>query len=48
VLVVGEDWGGNVAPIVAAIGLILAGVVALERAPQVAGVLGAGAGEPAK
>jgi drug/metabolite transporter (DMT)-like permease len=47
VLVVGEDWGGEVAPIAAALALIVAGVVALARAPQVAGLLGAEAREGA-
>jgi drug/metabolite transporter (DMT)-like permease len=38
--VVGENWGGSVPAIAVALVLIVAGVVALARAPQVAGLLG--------
>ncbi len=38
--VVGESWDGSVAVILAALALVVAGVVALGRAPQVAGLLG--------
>ena len=48
VIVVGEDWGGEVAPIAAALALIVAGVVALARAPQVAALIGAEAREGAR
>ena len=39
VLVVGEDWAGSKGPIAVAIALVVAGVVALARAPQVAGLM---------
>jgi hypothetical protein len=39
-MVVGEDWSGSVPAIAAALALIVAGVVALMRAPQVSGLLG--------
>jgi hypothetical protein len=44
VVVVGEDWRGDAAPIAVALALIVAGVVALARAPQVARLLGSGGG----
>jgi drug/metabolite transporter (DMT)-like permease len=45
-IVVGESWSGSIAAIVAALALIVAGVVGLMRAPQVAGLLGGeGAGQ---
>jgi len=40
VTVVGESWAGSIAPIVVALALVAAGVVALARAPHVAGLLG--------
>jgi drug/metabolite transporter (DMT)-like permease len=39
-LVVGEDWSGSTPAIVVALALVVAGVVALMRAPQVSGLLG--------
>jgi hypothetical protein len=41
VLVVGESWGGSVLPIAAAIAVIIAAVVVIQRSPQVAGIIGA-------
>src|SRR4051794_29399879 len=38
--VVGESWSGAVPPIAVAIALVVAGVVTLARAPQLAGLLG--------
>ena len=40
--VVGESWDGSVAAIVVALALVVAGVVGLARAPQVAGLIGSG------
>jgi len=40
VIVVGESWSGSVPVILAALALVVAGVVALARAPQVAGLIG--------
>jgi hypothetical protein len=40
-IVVGENWGGATLPIVAAIALVVAAVVVLGRAPQVAALIGA-------
>jgi drug/metabolite transporter (DMT)-like permease len=40
VTVVGESWSGSTVPIAAALALVVAGVVALGRAPQVARLLG--------
>ena len=45
-VVVGEDWSGSVPAIAAALALVVAGVVALMRAPQVSGLL-AGVERPA-
>jgi drug/metabolite transporter (DMT)-like permease len=42
VTVVGESWSGSTVPIAAALALVVAGVVALTRAPQVAGMIGSG------
>jgi hypothetical protein len=38
--VVGESWGGSTAAIAIALALVVGGVVALSRTPQVAGLLG--------
>ena len=38
---VGESWSGSIAPIGVALALVVAGVVALGRAPQVAGLIAA-------
>ena len=38
--VVGESWSGSVAAIAVALALVVAGVVALSRTPQVAGLIG--------
>jgi drug/metabolite transporter (DMT)-like permease len=40
-LVVGEQWGGSVAAILGGIAVVVAAVVVLGRAPQVAGLIGA-------
>src|SRR4051794_9136400 len=40
VIVVGESWSGSVPVILGALALVVAGVVALARAPQVAGLIG--------
>src|SRR3954447_6780720 len=40
VIVVGESWNGSVPVILAALAVVVAGVVALARAPQVAGLIG--------
>jgi len=41
-IVVGEDWSGSLPAIVPALALVVAGVVALMRAPQVSSLLGGG------
>lgn len=41
-IVVGESWDGSVAMILPALALVVAGVVALGRSPQVAGLMGSG------
>jgi drug/metabolite transporter (DMT)-like permease len=40
VLVIGEDWAGSKAVIAGALVLVVGGVVAISRAPQVAGLIG--------
>jgi drug/metabolite transporter (DMT)-like permease len=37
--VVGESWSGSIAPIMIALALVVGGVVALSRTPQVAGLI---------
>ena len=39
VSVVGESWSGEIAPILVALALVIAGTVALSRAPAVAGMI---------
>jgi drug/metabolite transporter (DMT)-like permease len=46
VIVVGEDWSGSPVAIVVALAAIVAGVVALMRAPQVSRLLGGDSGAP--
>jgi hypothetical protein len=40
VIVVGESWSGSTGAIAVALALVVAGVIGLGRAPQVAGLLG--------
>jgi drug/metabolite transporter (DMT)-like permease len=46
VIVVGEDWSGSTPAIVVALALVVVGVVALMRAPQVSSLLGGETREP--